>query len=82
MMLTEVDRAVGPADPFTMFAIQALLSGESSDRVYGYALFGQRQAKNGTPGTACLRMPSSLISTPMPGASESVMKPFSTCGPL
>ncbi len=39
------------------------------------------QAKNGTPGTACFFMPSSLISTPMPGLSDTVMKPFSTCGP-
>jgi signal transduction histidine kinase len=32
-----------------------------------------RHAKNGTPGVACRRMPSSLISTPMPGFSDSRM---------
>ena len=40
-----------------------------------------RYAKNGTPCVAYLRMASSLISTPMPGFSETLMKPFSTCGP-
>ena len=38
-------------------------------------------AKNGTPGTAYLRIPSSLISTPMPGFSDTRMNPFSTHGP-
>jgi hypothetical protein len=32
-------------------------------------------SKNGTPRAAYLRMPSSLISTPMPGFSESLTKP-------
>lgn len=38
-------------------------------------------AKNGTPETAYLRMPSSLISTPMPGLLDTVMKPLSIRGP-
>jgi hypothetical protein len=35
-------------------------------------------SKKGTPWVAYFRMASSLISTPMPGFSDTVMKPFST----
>ena len=38
-------------------------------------------AKNGTLGTAYLRIASSLMSTPMPGFSDTRMNPFSTHGP-
>ena len=38
-------------------------------------------SKKGTPGAAYLRMPSSLISTPIPGFSESGMNPSTTIGP-
>src|SRR4029078_1550865 len=38
-------------------------------------------SKNGTPRTAYLRMPSSLMSTPIPGLLDTVMKPLSTHGP-
>ena len=41
----------------------------------------RRHSKKGTPSTAYGRIPSSLISTPMPGFSESGMNPSSTIGP-
>ena len=42
---------------------------------------GSIHSKKGTPCTEYLRIASSLMSTPIPGFSDTLMKPFSTCGP-
>jgi hypothetical protein len=61
------------------------LAGRRTSRGSAVALSArQRRAgysKNGTPGWAYLRIPSSLISTPMPGFSDRGMWPSTNIGP-
>ena len=44
-------------------------------------IFLKSYLKKGTPFTAYFLIPSSLISTPMPGFSDNGIKPFSVIGP-
>ena len=44
-------------------------------------IFLKSYLKKGTPFTAYFFIPSSLISTPMPGFSDNGIKPFSVIGP-
>ena len=73
--------------PLCSFVVHALpVEGEKRIAVLQSVFAGAQpmeffHTKNGTPGVAYFFIPSSFISTPIPGLSNSLMKLFSTIGP-